>query len=265
MSTLAKKYPGAALITGASAGLGECYARHCASEGMDVVLVARRLDRLEALAKDLESKYKIKAHAVSADLCDIGAVAQIKQACESAGISVSMLINNAGFGSHGYFHDTEAKWHEQMVQCNCVAPVALTNTFLPGMVDRKNGAIIFLASTAAYQPCPFFAVYGATKTFNLMLGEALWAELRNFGIDVIAVSPGYTATEFQDVANIKSDMPENMMRQPIDVVRTTFDALGAEPSVIDGFKNYMGAFMQRIMPRKTIAATTARLLKPTRN
>ena len=262
MARLADKYPGAALITGASAGLGDAFARRCASEGMDVVLVARRRDRLDALAAEIQKAHKVKAHVVAVDLSTPDAANQIKQACDAAGVTVSMLINNAGFGSHGFYQDTDPAWQLNMVDVNCRAPVALTNVFLPGMIARKNGAVIFLASTAAYQPTPFFAVYGATKSFNLMLGEALWSEMKPFGVDALAVSPGYTTTEFQDVADIKTLPPKALWRKPEDVINSCFGALGKQPSVIDGGKNAMGAWALRFATRTQVAKIAYKVLKP---
>lgn len=262
MARLADTYPGAALITGASAGLGEAFARRCAEEGMDLVLVARRRDRLDALAAELHKAHKVKAHVVAVDLGEPDAAAQVKAACDAAKVKVSMLINNAGFGSHALYHETDPAWQVNMVRVNCEAPVALTNLFLPGMIKRKNGAVIFLASTAAYQPTPYFAVYGATKSFNLMLGEALWAELKPFGVHALAVSPGYTTTEFQDVAEIKTLPPKALWRRPVDVVNSCFAALGRQPSVIDGTPNALATFALRFAPRQYIAAAARKVLKP---
>lgn len=262
MARLSERYPGAALITGASAGLGEAFARRCAREGMDLVLVARRRERLEALAAELKKAHKVKALVLAEDLSQPGAPDAIKAACDEAGFAVSMLINNAGFGSHALFHETDRQWQRNMVTVNCQAPVALTDLFLPDMVERGYGAVIFLASTAAYQPTPHFAVYGATKSFNLMLGEALWAELRPFGVDALAVSPGYTTTEFQAVADIKTLPPRAMWRTPDNVVDSCFAALGKQPSVIDGGANALGAFALRFTGRKTVARMAHALLKP---
>lgn len=262
MARLADKYPGAALITGASAGLGEAFARRCASEGMDVVLVARRQDRLDALAAELHKAHKVKAHVVAVDLGEPDAAEQVKAACDAAKVKVGMLINNAGFGSHALYHETDPAWQVNMVRVNCEAPVALTNLFLPDMIKRKKGAVIFLASTAAYQPTPHFAVYGATKSFNLMLGESLWAELRPFGVDALAVSPGYTTTEFQDVADVKALPPKSLWRTPEDVVNSCFGALGKQASVIDGSANALGAFALRFAPRSYIAKTAYKILQP---
>jgi len=233
MAKLATRYPGAALITGASAGLGEAFAKRCASEGMDVVLVARRLSRLQSVAESIEHDFGVKTLVIAQDLADPNAPAAIKHACDEAGVTVSMLVNNAGFGTYAPFHETEPEKQVALVDVNCRTPVALANLFIPGMVQRKNGAAVFVASTAAYQPCPQIAVYGATKSFNLMLGEALWTELKPHGVDVIALSPGYTKTEFHHVAQVNRLPNDDMFRTPEQVVDTCFDALGRQPSVVD--------------------------------
>src|SRR5690606_14997223 len=122
----------------------------------------------------------------------------VKEACEEAGVTVSMLVNNAGFGSYAQYSDTDPAWQNAIVEVNCKAPVALTSLFVPGMVERRNGAVVFLASTAAYQPTPMLAVYGASKAFSRMLGEALHEELKPYGVDAITLSPGFTKTEFHN-------------------------------------------------------------------
>jgi short-subunit dehydrogenase len=261
---LSERYRGAALITGASAGLGEAFARRCASEGMDLVLVARRVDRLEALARELEQAYGIRAHVVPQDLQEPDCHTKLEAACDKLGVQVGMLINNAGFGSHDLFHKTDLDLQLKMVDVNCRAPVALTGVFLPGMLERGSGAVIFLASTAAYQPTPWFATYGATKTFDLMLGEALWAELRGTGVDALAVSPGYTTTEFQAVADVRALPPKALWATPEAVVNTCFNALGKKPSAIDGLLNAAAAFLPRINSRKTVVKLAKGMLKPER-
>jgi short-subunit dehydrogenase len=256
MPTLSQRYPGGALITGASAGLGEAFARRCASEGMDVALVARRRDRLDALASAIEQEHKVRAVSIPVDLSAHDAAEQVQAQVEAAGMAISMLINNAGFGSHARYHETSPAWHLQMVDVNCRAPVALTNVFLPPMIAR------FLASTAAYQATPYFAVYGASKSFNLMLGEALWAEMKPLGVDCLAVSPGYTVTEFQEVASIRTLPPKSLWRQPDQVVRTCFNALGKQPSVVDGLGNAASAMASQLAPRRAAVQIAGAVLKP---
>lgn len=233
MARLCERYQGAALITGASAGLGEAFARHCASEGMDVVMVSRRRERLELLADIVRNEYGVRALIVVQDLTQPEAPQAIKDACDAAGWTIGLLVNNAGFGSYSPFHETDSDWQNSIVEVNCKVPVALTSIFLPGMVERGNGGLVFLASTAAYQPAPMLAVYGASKAFSRMLGEALYTELKPLGIDALTLSPGFTKTEFHTVARVKHLPPSEMFRQPEQVVATCFKALGNRPSVID--------------------------------
>jgi len=255
MSDLSSKYPGAALITGASAGLGESFARRCALEGMDLVLVARRKDRLDSLAQRIQRDFKVNVLVVAEDLSLPGAPAAIKAACDAAGVQVSMLINNAGFGSHARFHETDIDWQTAIIEVNCKAPTALTGLFLPDMVQRGNGAVVFLASTAAYQPAPMLAVYGASKAFNRMMGEALYEELKPCGVDVLSLSPGYTQTEFHNVAQVKRLPPSEMFRRPEEVVDTCFRTLGKQAAVIDKVTPFE-AFMKRVQ-RKLVKLQAA--------
>lgn len=262
MARLSERYQGAALITGASAGLGEAFARHCASEGMDVVLVARRRDRLERLAQQIMRDYSVQTHVFAQDLTEPGAAEAIHAACSERGIRVGMLVNNAGFGSYAPFHETESDWQNAIVDVNCKAPVALTSLFIPDMVANRNGAIIFLASTAAYQPAPMLAVYGASKAFSRMLGEALHDELKPLGIDVLSLSPGFTQTEFHNVAQVKRLPPKEMFRQPEQVVATCFKALGNRSSVIDRvtpFEARLARWKNRLQRVTNLLATSASL------
>ncbi len=258
---LKERYQGAALITGASAGLGTAFARQIAAEGIDLVLVARRKDRLESLAKELREKHAVAVHVIAADLSEADAPARIKRELDQAGVTVGLLVNNAGYGSHGFFHELDGANEARMVDLNCRAPVALCAAFVPNMVARRNGAVLFLASIGAYQPTPFFAVYGATKSFNLMLGEALWAELKQFGVDVIALSPGYTRTEFQEKAEVTNKAITGWMEAD-EVVARGLAMLGRKPSTVAGFLNAVLAWSIRFSPRAMAARTSYNLSRP---
>jgi short-subunit dehydrogenase len=149
-----------------------------------------------------------------------------------------------------------------MVDLNCRVVVEHCHAFLPAMVERKRGGVILVASTAAYQPTPYWATYGATKTFNLMLGEALWAELRPHGVDVLALSPGYTKTEFQASANVDFGVgPETDVNV---VVRGALRALGRRPSTVPGAANWLMTFGARLLPRSATARISARMSHPRR-
>jgi short-subunit dehydrogenase len=194
---LRRRYGGAAFVTGASSGIGEAFARRLARCGFDLVLVARRADRLEKLGRELEEAHGVRVHSISQDLGQREGPASALAAADALGVEIGMLVSNAGFGTYGPFLAQDAASQIAIPEVNNRAPVALACALAPRLVARGRGAMIFLASTAAYQPVAFEAVYGASKAFNLMFGEALWAELRPHGVDVCVLSPGFTPTEYQ--------------------------------------------------------------------
>ncbi len=243
---LREKYGEWALITGASAGIGEAFAHHLARAGMNLILVARRKERLEILASTLIQKYRIQALCVPLDLTDGDFLETLTRSVGDR--EVGMLINNAGYGSTGRFTERDAAWEANMVRLNCWAPTVLAYHYIPPMVARRRGAVIFVASVVGYQPTPLMTTYAATKAFNLFMGEGLSHELRPYGIDALALSPGTTDTEFQEVAHIASRGP--LVATAEEVVATAMRALGRRPSVVDGWINRALAFSPRILPRR---------------
>ncbi len=233
-----------ALVTGASAGIGTAFARRFAREGVNVVLTARREDRLRALAGELSG---VETRVVPLDLAADGAPLRLAEAVKD--LEIGVLINNAGFGLAGRFERASYEKLLEMVRLNCVAVTALSHLFLPPMQARGRGAMIVLASAAGYQPLALAAVYGATKAFDLMFAEALWAENRGRGVDVLAVSPGPVDTEFQMVAG---ETPHAGAR-PEEVVETALAALGRKPSVVVGSANKVRAWSVRLAPRAVVA------------
>lgn len=264
MTSWKERYGGAAVVTGASSGIGQAFARALASRGMDVVLVARRSDRLETLAKELRAAHRVSAVPVAADLSRPESIGEIEGALKENGLTAGLLVNNAGFGLMGPFEEQDPAKVTAMVEVNCRAPIALARSFSPGMVARGRGGIIFVASTAAYQPSPYLATYGATKGFDLLVAEALWAELAPKGVDVLGLSPGYTETEFQDQAGGELASPGGTAR-PEDVVETALAALGQKPSVIHGFRNAALATLATLAPRAMVAKAAARHLSASPN
>ena len=248
-----------ALVTGASAGIGEEFCRQLAEKGMNIILVARRGDRLKELGEELSLNFGVSTREVPMDLILPDAAEKIDNAV--ADLEVGLLVNNAGFGHLGRFHKKSADRDADMIKLNCLAPVELTHKFLPKMVDRGQGAVIFVASTAAYQATPFFSVYSATKVFNLFLGEGLWQEYKKLGIDAMALSPGYTKTEFQKAAGLNEDVGGILWETPDNVVRTALKNLGKKPSVIHGGLNRFLAFSGRIFPRKWSIAVAGMVSK----
>jgi short-subunit dehydrogenase len=190
-----------ALITGASAGIGEEFARQLAARGYDLILVARRKDRLEELAKDLPTKTAVIE-------CDLAIEADsLASKVKRSKLQVDLLINNAGFGLRGHFTELDPKREAEMVRVNCEAVVTLTHAFLPAMVERNSGGIITVASTAGMQPLPYEVTYGASKAFAISFMEALWTELRGTGVTLTVVNPGPVKTEWQGVAGYDEDTP----------------------------------------------------------
>ena len=236
-----------ALVTGASAGIGATFARRLAAQGINLVLVARRADRLQSLAAELGRAAGVEARVVAEDLERDGVVDRIVE--RVGDLPVGILVNNAGFSMHGRFDRVPRDKILGMVRVNCLAVAGLTHAFLPAMRARGRGAVIIVSSAAAYQPLGYAATYAATKAFDLMLGEALWAENRGSGVDVVVVSPGPVDTEFQAVAG---EVP-HPGASPESVVETAFTALGKKPSVVAGAFNKVRAWSVRLGPRAQIA------------
>ncbi|WCB93180.1 FabG-like 3-oxoacyl-(acyl-carrier-protein) reductase [Baekduia alba] len=193
----------AAVVTGASSGIGADLARDLAGRGHNVVLVARRADRLEALAAELVEAHGVRAEAVACDLIDPEAVRALPGRIEALGLTVDILVNNAGYGSAGQFVDLDARSESDMVRLNCETVVALTGHYAPAFVERRTGAILVVASEAGMQPIPGQATYGATKAFALSFAEALHTEVSHLGVAVTALCPGPVATEFASRAGME--------------------------------------------------------------
>jgi short-subunit dehydrogenase len=243
-----ERYGEWALVTGASAGIGEAFARALAREGMSVALTARRRDRLEALASELEKTFSVQTRVVEEDLANAEGAERVARAVSD--LPIAVLVNNAGFGAAGRFDKLQAERLRDMVTVNCVAPMVLTRRILPRMQERGRGAVIFTGSVAGRQPLPLHGVYAATKAFDQLLGEALYVEQRRFGIDVLVIEPGPTETEFHGVAN---ELP-HAGESPDAVVETALEALGRQPSVVSGWYNWLRANLaQRIAPRSLVA------------
>lgn len=240
-----------ALITGASAGLGEIFATMLAEQGHDVILVARRVDRLNALAKAIEATSGRKAHVIAADLAAPGAVDALMAEIVARGLRVDVLINNAGFGARGPFGDIDAKLQASIIDVNCRALIELCHAVLPGMIAKGSGGILNVASTAAFQPGPWMAVYYASKAFVLSFSEALHDEVQGKGVRVSALCPGATRTEFADVADMgDTRLFKTLAGEPHKVVRDGLAGLKANHAVeISGLLNSIMATSIRFTPR----------------
>jgi uncharacterized protein len=246
------------LITGASAGLGVDFARQLSAQGKRLVLVARRKDRLEALAAELGN-----ARTVEADLSKSDATDRLMADLAAHGEHVELLVNNAGFGLTGRFADLDGKRQRQMINLNCGALVELAHAVLPGMIERKSGAILNVASTAAFQPGPGMAVYFATKAFVLSFSEALHEEVKKHGVIVNALCPGPTATEFGEVAGFgPSNLLDKVAADSPSVVQAGLRGLEkGRAIVIPGLMNKSTAQAHRFFPRSWVRRA-AGMLKP---
>ncbi|HSI79505.1 MAG TPA: SDR family oxidoreductase [Solirubrobacterales bacterium] len=242
-----------ALVTGASAGIGVGIARELASRGQGVVLVARREDRLRALASELAGDHGVRAEPIAADLADADARDRLADRIDALGLAVEVLVNNAGFGSTGSLWRAEPRRMVEMVRLNCEAYVDLQARYSAEMVERERGAVINVASTAAFQPMPGTATYGATKAFVVSLSEATHSELSGRGVTVTAVCPGPVKTEFgraAGVAGAERTLPGLFWTDVADVAREAVE--GADDGrrvVVVGTLNRAGAIAGRHAPR----------------
>ncbi len=244
---------GTALITGASAGIGEAIARELAERGYGVTLVARREDRMRSLAAELADRTGVRAEVLGADLGDRSARAELPRRVAALGLDVEVLVNNAGFGGGEDFAETDRDRLLAMVEVNCVALLDLQAVYLPRMVERGRGAVINIASTAAFQPLPGAATYGATKAFVLSLSEAVHEELRGTGVTLTAVCPGPVRTEFPQVAGLEGaeeQVPGVFWMTPEAVARQAVDAAAdGKRAVVPGLLNRAGALTGQHAPR----------------
>jgi uncharacterized protein len=261
-SSVAKEWSGKwAVVTGASAGIGLALAEELAVGGTHLVLTARRKDRLDALAERLTATHRIQTEVFPADLADPAAPEKIFGFTQAKGIAVDLLVNNAGFGKYGEFPRVDKQRLLDMVQVNCAAVVHLTHLYLPGMIARRRGDILILASTASFQAVPYISAYAATKAFDLLFAEGLAEEMRPYGIRVCALCPGSTESEFHVVAGQERFTHRTESAQK--VARTGLTALAARKSyVISGLWNYLGAHGERLVPRRFVTRTAARMFRP---
>ncbi len=258
----------ATLITGASTGIGAEFARQFAARGDDLVLVARSEDKLNELAATLRAAHGVGVTVIPMDLSRPTAAAELWEQTSRQGLDVDVLVNNAGFGTHSDVADADPQRLEDAVELNCRTLVGTTVRYLSRMRARKSGTIINIASTAAFQPLPKMAVYGATKAFVLSFTEALWAEEREHGIRVVAVCPGLTDTPFFEVAGeaaagaAAGAAASAFTRTPQQVVEHTIRALsGRKPSFVDGLANaFVSRVVTRMLPRRMAIALAGRLV-----
>jgi uncharacterized protein len=241
-----------ALITGASGGIGEEFAKVLARKGMNLVLVARSQDKLQALAQQLQTQHNISVKVIAQDLSKVNSAQIVFDQLKDT--PIDMLINNAGYGTYGYFHETDLQTELDEMQLNMVTLVHLTKLFLPQMLQRKHGRIMNVASTAAFQSGPLMAVYYATKSFVLNFGEALAVELKGTGVSVTTLCPGGTESGFQQrAAMTESKLVQNNMMTSKKVAEEGIEAmLKGRRVIVNGFRNQALAFLVRLLPRYTV-------------
>ncbi|MFQ5490891.1 MAG: SDR family NAD(P)-dependent oxidoreductase [Phycisphaerae bacterium] len=253
------------LVTGASSGIGAALARQLAAKQGRCVLVARRRDRLEALVAEIESAGRPRPVPLVADLLEPGAPQRVVEEVHSRLGPIDVLVNNAGVGFVGPFVKHSAPQLEQMLGLNVGALVKLTHLVLPGMIQRRRGWIMNVASAAAYQPMGNMATYAATKAFVLSFSEGLWAEVRRKGVTVTSVNPGTTRTEFFDHQGW-SPMREKLLKGAMSADRVAQIAIKAlakgKPSVTCGLGNKLAVGLGQLLPRATVARITAKMMKP---
>ncbi len=252
-----------ALVTGASSGIGVEFARQLAAGGTNLVLTARRLERLEELAGSLQQSHGVRTEVFAADLARAEAPQQIYEFTKGKGIEIDLLINNAGFGQYGELTTVDVQRLLEMVQVNCMAVVHLTRLYLAEMVARRRGDVLILASTASFQAVPYISTYAATKAFDLLFAEGLAEEMKPYGIRVCALCPGSTESEFHVMAGQEKFAAKQWQETAEKVARTGLQALADGRSyVISGMANYLGAQSQRLVPRRAVARIAAKMFRP---
>jgi short-subunit dehydrogenase len=252
-----------ALVTGASSGMGVDFARRLAQRGANLVLVARRRDALEAVANEMRNSYGVEVRVRPADLSDASSRDRLYGEPEEEGSNVDMLLNNAGFGLFGRFVESDWERVNQMLQVDMVALSHLTRLFTPGMIRRRWGRILLIASTGAFQSSPTYASYSAAKSYVLSLGVALNHELRGTGVSCTVACPGVTATEFFQVSGQRQTLYQRMTIMPSPkVANLALKGLFAQrPLVVIGRLNAFMALSTRFIPRTWSAALAYRLMK----
>jgi short-subunit dehydrogenase len=251
-----------ALVTGASSGIGTAFVHALAAKGMNIVLVARSADRLRQIADEMSAVHGVRVEVIVADLSEAPAVEEVRLEVERRGLAVDLLVNNAGFATYGHFENIPTKRDHDEVTVNVAAVVGLTHAFVPGMLARGGGAVINVASTAAFQPIPFMAVYAASKAFLVSFSYALAEEFRDRNIRILVLCPGPTETNFFEAAAAK-EAAVGRLRTADQVVATGLRALEkGRKFVVDGPGNAFTGFMARMLPASFTAKMAGRVTRP---
>ena len=254
-----------ALITGASSGIGEAFAKELASDKTNLILVARSADKLEQIASRLREQYSVEVDVIPCDLIAPQATHNLFEQISQKDSQIDLLINNAGFGDYGEFCTRNLSKQVEMIQLNITALVELTYLFLPGMKERRQGGIINVSSIAGFQPLPYMSVYSATKAFVLHFSEALWAENKNNGVSILALCPGATESNFAKVA----EFPQSSFGAGVklataeEVVRDALSALAKNQSniVTGSATNQIIVNLPRFLPRDFLVSSIEKQFK----
>lgn len=252
----------ATLITGASGGIGEAFARRLAAEKHNLVLAARSEEKLRSLCDELGAKHGVTADFIAVDLTDTNADRRVFEETEKLGVEVDWLINNAGFGSMGEFADLDREREVHMIDLNVRCLVALTHRYLVRMRERRRGTIINVSSAAGFQPIPFMATYAATKAFVTSFSEAIAEENRPYGIQVLALCPGPTETNFHAAADMEASLSVKGFQTAEEVVETAMGAVGGgRAKIVSGWTNWLVASGVNFLPNSLITRVMAKSLR----
>lgn len=252
-----------ALVTGASSGIGAAFARLLAARGKHLVLVARSKDKLDALAREIASQHSRRVEVIDQDLSTPGAAERVATFLNDRAITVDLLVNNAGFGAQGEFWRVPLDRQLEMIRLNIVALTELTYKFLPAMVERRGGSIINVSSTAGLQPVPYTSVYAATKAYVTSFSMGLAEEVSRYGVRVLALCPGGTATNFFDASRFSKRDFAGGLQSPDDVVKAALRALDAGRSfAITRFLDRLMDLGERVSPRRFVARQAGEMFRP---
>lgn len=239
---LIDRYGKLALVTGASSGIGKAFSYRLASLGFNIIITARRIERLNQIKKDLETSYNIEVIPVTADLSALEGNKIVADIIRQK--NIGLFVANAGIGKIGPLYSNSNQLIEQMINLNCVSSARLIKDASSQMLGRKRGAIINVSSVMAKLPLSYAALYSGTKAFNLAFGEAIYNELKESGIDVLTILPGSTKTEFDGFGN---KIKESKQRTADQVVKTSLKALGKKPVIVDGIKNKIIVVLSKLV------------------
>lgn len=252
-----------ALITGASSGIGAAFAHKLAARGMHLILTARRGDRLDQLAKDLHVRHGTRCEVLPGDLSEPDRPRHLVEEINRRGLPVELLVNNAGFGIVRAIESTDLDRVLAMLRLNVGAVTELTYRLLPPMLERRHGAVINVSSLAGFQPMAYMGAYAATKTYILHFSEALWAEVRDRGVTVMALCPGVTQTEFFETAGVSEWLKKQRGQLPEQVVKAALKALEKRRQyAVPGVKNYLISLSVRFASRRMVVTESMKYFRP---